>query len=103
MLDLFLNAIFSALGAMHSLIKHLLGVLLELGATIHVAGLFGSAGTIGLLVDYHALGATAWIVFLSRRTIALICGVLPGVILGPTWLLLDDIHHTVLEGFFVLR
>lgn len=94
----------SVLVAVHSLIKHLLGVLLELGATIHVTRLLGSAGAIGLLVDYHALGATTWIILLSRRTIALIRGVFRGILgNSPTWLLLDDIHHTVLECLFVLR
>ena len=59
------------------------------------------------MVNDHALGATSRIILLSCRAVTLVSSVSVCVLLsgseGATWLLLDDVKHTVLEGLLVLR
>ena len=89
-----------------SLVEHLLGILFEFWASVHVTRLLGGWSPIGLLVDNHALSARSWVVLLCSRAIALIrlvasCSLI-GRGYGAAWLLPNDVHHAILERLFVL-
>ena len=107
-----------------SLVKHLLGILFELTAPIHVADLLcgsctGAIGRrcailrwrlllcLGVLVHDHTLDTTHGISLFGGGSVALVSTRLAGGTTSPSGpsiprLLSDHIQHTVLEGLFVL-
>ena len=109
----------SASATMHSFVEHLLGVLLEFTAAVHVTNLLRGGGrgavcctvlsrallgTGVLLINDHTLSTHS--VFLGRSAESLIIAILTSsassTVVLHARLLSNDVEHRVFQGLFVL-